>query len=378
MGAAPDGYASSESGVKIIDQTIRRIDAFQQRRRWLAFPFAVFKRFGDDRGGNLAALIAYYGFFSLFPLLLVFVSALGLVIRNNDSLRQSILHSALRDFPVIGDQIAQNIHAISGNGLALALGIIGTVWAGMGVAGAAQTAMNQIWDVPRKQWPNFLKSRLRSLIMLAILGTLTLGSTFLSGLASSGGPAAVGAALGIAASLVLNLALFMLAYRVLTVRKLSWGDVFQGAATAAVVWTTVQSLGTYYVTHQIKNASNVYGTFALVIGLLVWMYLGAQIFLLAAEVNVVREERLWPRSILQQPPLEPADRAVMDRGAKMEERTPTEEVSVSLDDAEQGSRCAADVRRRGDGFLRSAAVGAGAVLVAGIASRIKRGRKREK
>jgi YihY family inner membrane protein len=383
--------------VSFIEQRIRRIDAFQQQRRWAAFPFAVIKKFGDDRAGNLAALIAYYGFFSLFPLLLTFVSILGILLKDNDSLRQSILDSALRDFPVIGDQIAKNIHAITGGGVVLAIGIVGTLWAGMGVTAAAQSAMNQVWDVPRKQWPNFLTSRLRGLIMLAILGTLTVASTFMSGLASSGGPAAVGATLGIAASLVLNLALFLLGYRVLTVRDLSWGDVFPGAVVAAVLWTAMQSLGGYYVTHQIKNASDVYGTFALVIGLLVWMYLGAQIFLLAAEVNVVRKTRLWPRSLVQQPPLAPADKAVMTRGAKVEERIAVEDVSVAFDeDGTSGpndgqadeSRGAAGLappkpsaehrssshsgRRPKGGFFRSAAVGAGAVLVAGAVSKLRR------
>jgi membrane protein len=383
--------------VRFIDQTIRRIDAFQQQRRWAAFPFAVIKKFGDDRAGNLAALIAYYGFFSLFPLLLTFVSILGILLKNNESLRQSILDSALRDFPVIGDQIAKNIHAITGGGVVLAIGIVGTLWAGMGVTAAAQSAMNQIWDVPRKEWPNFLKSRLRGLIMLAILGTLTVASTFMSGLASSGGPAALGATLGIAASVVLNLALFLLAYRVLTVRDLSWGEVFSGAAVAAVLWTAMQGLGGYYVTHQIKNASDVYGTFALVIGLLVWMYLGAQVFLMAGEVNVVRKNRLWPRSLLQQAPLAPADKKVMTRGAQVEERIPLEDVSVDFDDegtsrsngaqaddspgagglatlepsAEQGSAPPSG-RRPKVGFFRSAAVGAGAVLVAGAVSKFRR------
>jgi len=346
--------------VSFIDQKIRRIDAFQRQRRWAAFPFAVVKKFGDDRAGNLAALIAYYGFFSLFPLLLTFVSILGILLKNDERLRQSILDSALRDFPVIGDQIAKNIHAITGNGVVLAIGIVGTLWAGMGVTAAAQSAMNQIWDVPRKDWPNFLKSRLRGLIMLAILGTLTVASTFLSGLASSGGAAVVGASLGIAASLVLNLALFLLAYRVLTVRDLSWGEVFPGAAAAAVLWTAMQSLGGYYVTHQIKNASDVYGTFALVIGLLVWMYLGAQIFLLAAEVNVVRKNRLWPRSLRQQQPLASADKEVMSRSEPSDERAlPTR-----------------DGQRPKGGFFRSAAVGAGAVLVAGAVSKFRRRRDR--
>src|SRR5205809_4666591 len=177
--------------MNLIERTMHRIDERQQRNRYVAFPFAVFKKFGDDQAGNLAALIAYYGFFSLFPLLLTFVSVLGLALRGHKGLQDSIVHSALRDFPVIGDQIAKNIHSISGNGVALAIGIAGTLWAGMGVTQAAQNAMNQIWDVPRKDWPNFFKSRLRGLLMPAILGTLTVGATFMSGLSTSAGPAAV-------------------------------------------------------------------------------------------------------------------------------------------------------------------------------------------
>jgi membrane protein len=317
--------------VSILSTLKRRVDAFQQRHTLLAFPLAVVKKFGDDRAGNLAALIAYYGFFSVFPLLLVFVSVLGLLLRDNPSLRDSIVNSALRDFPVIGDQIARNIHAISGNGVALGIGIAGTLWAGLGVTGAAQSAMNQIWDVPRRDWPNFFVARARGLLMLAILGTLTVAATFLSGLAASGGPALVVAVLGMAGSLVLNLALFLLAYRVLTVRNLSWADVFPGAAVAAVLWTALQSLGGYYVTHQVKNATDVYGTFALVIGLLVWLYLGAQLTLLAAEINVVRVTRLWPRSLFRDPLVE-ADKRTMTRGAKVEERIPEETVTATFEE----------------------------------------------
>src|SRR5436305_9284711 len=204
-----------------VRRRIRTIDDAQRTRPWLAVPFAVVRKFGDDQAGNLAALIAYYGFFSIFPLLLVFVTVLGLALSGNPSLQHSIEQSALRNFPVIGPQISRNIHSISGNGVALAIGIVGTLWAGMGVTQAAQNAMNKIWDVPRKEWPNFFKSRLRGLLMLAILGTLTIGATFMSGLSTSGGPAEVMAVLGIAGSLLLNLALFLVAYRVLTVRDLN-------------------------------------------------------------------------------------------------------------------------------------------------------------
>src|SRR5437870_4011296 len=97
-----------------IDRPLKAIDDVQQRRRWLAFPFAVLKKFGDDQAGNLAALIAYYGFFSLFPLLLVFVTVLGYVLRGHPALLASIQNSTLAKFPVVGSDI--KVGALSGSG----------------------------------------------------------------------------------------------------------------------------------------------------------------------------------------------------------------------------------------------------------------------
>ncbi|HEX9312622.1 MAG TPA: YihY/virulence factor BrkB family protein [Actinomycetota bacterium] len=320
--------------MNVVQRIVARVDAFQQRRRWTAFPYAVVKKFGDDQAGYLAALVAYYGFFSLFPLLLVFVSVLGLLLRGNPSLQQSILDSALRSFPVIGTDISKNIHSISGSGAALAVGIVGTLWAGLGVTQAAQNAMNVVWDVPRKDRPNFLFSRLRGLLLLAVLGTVVVASTFAGGFAASGGTNSVLDVLlrvaGLLVSLLLNVVLFAVSYRVLTSRDLSWRDVLPGAIVAAMLWTVLQTVGGYYVTHQLKGATNVYGTFAIVIGLLVWIYLGAQVTLLCAEINVVRVEHLWPRS-LQEPPLSDADERTMEQAAQAEERVDQERVEVEFD-----------------------------------------------
>jgi membrane protein len=320
--------------MNVVQRIVARIDAFQRRRRWTAFPYAVVKKFGDDQAGYLAALIAYYGFFSLFPLLLVFVSVLGLLLRGNPSLQQSILDSALRSFPVIGTDISKNIHSISGNGAALAVGIVGTLWAGLGVTQAAQNAMNVVWGVPRKDWPNFLFSRLRGLLLLGVLGTAVVASTFAGGFAASGGTNSVLDVLlrvaGLVVSLLMNLALFAISFRVLTARDLSWRDVLPGAVTAMVAWTVLQTVGGYYVTHQLQGATNVYGTFAIVIGLLVWIYLGAQVTLLCAEINVVKANHLWPRS-LQEPPLSEADERTMEQAAQAEERVDQERVEVEFD-----------------------------------------------
>jgi YihY family inner membrane protein len=326
-----------------VQRLLQRIDDAQQSHRLLGFMFAVMKKFGGDEAGNLAALIAYYGFFSLFPLLLVFASVLGMVLRDHPALQQTILDSALRNFPVIGGRdIVKNIHAIQGAGASLVVGIVGTLWGGLGVTQATQNAMNRIWGVPRKDRPNFVFSRLRGLLMLLILGTLLIASTFAGGLGASGGSLGILLrVVGIGLSLLLNFVLFALAYRVLTALPLRWGDVAPGAAVAAVLWSLLQVFGGYYVTHQIEGASNVYGTFAIVIGLLVWIYLGAQITLYCAEINVVRVRHLWPRSLVP-PPLSTADKQTLAAGAKAEQQRPEERIDVEFDPSADRGRPSPD------------------------------------
>jgi len=317
--------------VSLLQQTLRKSDTVQQRHRWLAFPFAVIKKFGDDQAGYLAALIAYYGFFSVFPLLLVFVTVLGLILGSGSHLATTIQQSALSQFPVIGQQI--KVNSLHGSGLALAIGIVGALWAGMGVTQAAQNAMNEIWDVKKKDRPNFLIGRLRSLAMLGVLGTFTLVATFLSGLANVAGTGTVIRVLFVIGSLVANLALFTVAFRVLTQLHLKWRDVVPGALFGAVIWTILQLVGTYYVQHQVAHARSTYGTFAFVIGLLIWIYLGAQVTMYAAEINVVRKARLWPRGLVQ-PPLTPGDMDAYSRAAQAEQRRPEQEVEVAFTDHE--------------------------------------------
>ncbi|HEY1329849.1 MAG TPA: YihY/virulence factor BrkB family protein [Actinomycetota bacterium] len=308
---------------------VRRVDAFHRKRAWLAFPYAVVKKFGDDQAGNLAALVAYYGFLSLFPLLMVFVTVLGLVLRGNAALQERLLSSALGSFPVVGTQISQNVHTVSGSGLALAVGIALSLWAGLGVVKVMQTAMNTVWNVPYVRRPNFLKSTLRAVIMLAVLGVITIASAAAGTVGAGAGGA--WAFVAIPLSFVLNLALFVLAFRVLTVEDLGVRDVLPGALIGALAWTILQALGGYYVGHQLAGASETYGTFATVIGLLAWIFVGSQVTLLAAEVNVVRKRRLWPRG-LSPPPLAEADRRAYEHYARQEQRRPEQVVDVRIDD----------------------------------------------
>ncbi len=309
-----------------MSEILRKVDAFQKRHAALAFPSAVVKKFGDDQAGNLAALIAYYGFFSLFPLLLVLVTALGIILRTNPDLQTRILDSALANFPIIGSEI--KINALGGSGVTLAVGMALTLWSGLGVVKATQTAMNTVWNVPFEHRPNFLKSTLRALIMLGVLGVLTLASAA-AGTVGGGSSQWWLVILGLAISLVMNLFLFLLAFRILTSENLTWSDVLPGAAVGSVSWTTLQALGGYYVSRELQGASDVYGTFAVVIGLLAWIFIGAQLTLLAAEVNVVRKRHLWPRSLVQ-PPFTDADVQALTRYAKQEGRRPEERIDVEV------------------------------------------------
>lgn len=310
----------------------RRVDAFQRRHAVIAFPLAVAKKFGDDQAGNLAALIAYYGFFAMFPLLLVFVSVLGVLFAGFPGLREEIVRSALGQFPVIGSQIRSraDIEALSGNWLSIALGGAAALWAGLGVAQAAQRAMNVVWEIPRAEWPNFLARRVRAFLMMVLLGTIIVLSTLASGFGASGFPPSfVLRAVGLVVSFALNIMLFTLAYQVLTARELIWRNVLPGGVVAALVWTLLQGLGGYYVRYEVSNATEVYGAFALVIGILVWIALGAQITLLCAEINVVWNRRLWPRSLVQ-PPLIEADHEVYESIVNRARMRPEIRIGVSF------------------------------------------------
>lgn len=297
--------------MNILERGARRVDAFQRRHIVTAVPFAVIKKFGDDDGGRLAGLIAYYGFFSLFPLLMVFVSVLGFVLSGHPTLRESIIDSAFAQFPVIGSSLrtGAKVERLSGNTLGIVVGAVTALWAGLGVAQSAQAAMNTVWDVPRSEWPNFIFRRVRALGLMALLGTIVIASTFVNGYGSSGALHGHLAILGWLVGFVLNIGLFTLAYQILTATELRWRDVLPGAICAAALWTVLQGVGGYYVTHELRSADDVYGTFALVIALLVWISLGAQITLFCAEINVVVHRRLWPRSMVQ-PPLCEGDMAV--------------------------------------------------------------------
>ena len=308
---------------------VEQVDGFQAERAWAAVPFAVFKKFGEDRAGNSAGLIAYYAFFSLFPLLLVLVTLLGFVLSGDADLRGDIVDSALGQFPVIGDQLRENTGRLEGSSFALVAGSVSALWAGTGVMKAAQDAMNDVWDVPMRQRPNLIVAVVRSFGMLVVLGGGVLVTTVLTGAMGAVGSSLVPRVAGVALGALLNVGIFLLAFRILTVRDVPVRRLVPGALVAGLGWVGLQLLGGYLLDTQISKASQTYGAFAVVIGLLWWFYLQAQIVLLAAELNVVLANRLWPRSLTGHD--RHTDRRTLRQHAAVEERVDEENIDVHFD-----------------------------------------------
>jgi membrane protein len=321
----------------------RRLDAFQRRHRWVGFPLAVSFKFAEDQGPYLAALITYYGFLSLFPLLLLLVSGLGFVLESDPDLQRRILDSTLSQFPVIGEQL-DDPQGLQGSGVALVVGAIVALYGALGVAQALQNAMNVAWAVPRYRRPNPVRVRLRSLVLITIGGFAVLATTILSALGSNA--RAFGADLGpgiavvfIALAVVLNTAVFILAFRICTVQPTAASDLVPGAIIAAVVWQLLQLFGAAYVGNVVKGAGAAYGVFALVLGLLAWIFLAAVGIVLGVEINVVLARTLYPRSLLtpftDNVDLTSADLHVYTDAATAQQAKGFESITVSFDDEGQ-------------------------------------------
>ena len=301
----------------------RTVDRIQQDRRWLAIGVATWKKFSDDQAGNLAALVAYYAFASLFPLLLVAYTVLDLLAKGSPTLAKR-LTDALGKYPFVKDL---GVHGLNRAGLALVVGILLTLYASLGVANAIQNAMNTAWGVPKYKRPGFPKNQLRSLGLIALLGPgeiLTIAlSTIAGGAGHLGGTG--GEAAAVVVALVLNIGLFLLGFRMATSREVPTRDLRLGAILAAIAWQILQILVSRGILRFHTNSA--YGQFAIVLTLLAWFYLQAQITLYLVELDVVRARRLWPRS-LAPPPVTDADVHAYQAYAEASQLRPDLKVTV--------------------------------------------------
>jgi YihY family inner membrane protein len=314
-----------------VERAIRKLDATQQRFTPTAFVFGVIKKYGDDNGGVLVANLAYSAFLSLFPLLLVLTTILGLVASVDPSFKAQAEDAVASQVPLIGDQLTRNVHELRRSSIiGLIVGLIGVVWGATGLAQAGLFTMEQVWNLPGPARPGFVQRVGRSILFICLLGGGVIATTLLTAFNTYGhnDPGFVAFVQGLAATV--NAGMYIGAFRVLTPKGVPTRDLLPGAVLGGICWTLLQILGTYLVHHFLHSAS-VYGVFGTVLGLIAWITLATQVTVYCAEINVVLVRRLWPRAIVQ-PPLTEADRASMALQALQNQRRPEQHIEVTFQD----------------------------------------------
>jgi YihY family inner membrane protein len=280
---------------------VDRVDAFQRRHAVIGFPLAVLYKFFDDQGNYLAAVVTYYAFVSIFPLLLIASSVLGFVLQGDEHFKDQVLTSALGQFPIVGTQLGQP-KGLQGSASAVIVGALTALYGVLGLGQAAQNTVNVAWAVPRNSRLNPVLSRLHSLLMLVLAGLTVLVVAVVTSVLSHVEAFGFGNGgltwllrLG---SLLVNAAVLSLMMRFATSHRQSFRASLPGALAVAVLWQVLQIVGGAYVQHVVRRASDVNAVFALVLGLIAFIYIASVMAVIGLELNVVLTRRLYPRALL--------------------------------------------------------------------------------
>jgi len=294
----------------------------------LGFPYAVVKKYGDDDGGREAALITYYGFLSIFPLLLLGVAILSQVLTANVELRQRLINEIVP--PVLRPTVEQSVTTLPTSTIPFVGGLIGLLFAGTGVVFSAYQTLNNVAAVPRRVRPRFFPRYIRVFVMLMTLllgalavGALTVAVTALPGLPAAGrGVAALG-------SVLIVFAVLLLGARLLLSRPQPFRVLWPSAALGATAVTLVLDIGSPLLARLVSRAGPVYGSFATVAGMFALLYLVSQVLVYSAEVAAVRYASLWPRALDRNRPTA-ADARAAALLARTQERIPAARVDLRL------------------------------------------------
>jgi YihY family inner membrane protein len=314
------------------------LDRFQRRTTVLGCPIGVVYKYFDDQGSYLAAIITYYAFVAIFPLLLLGTTALGVVLQDNPELEKQVLDSALAQFPVIGTELGIP-GGISGSITAVVLGSLAALYGALGLGQAIQNATNIAWSVPRNNRPNPVMLRVKSLVLLLMGGLAVLAVIVLSLLASE--TEVLGETVAsyqwpiVVATVIVNAAVLTFFFRLAAARHHSLRSALPGAVLVAVTWLLVQRLGTFYVSQVLESTSEMNQTFGLVLGLVGVIFVASVSGVLGIELNVVLERRLWPRALLtpftDSVDLTDADRRAYAGYARAQRHKGFETVEVTFD-----------------------------------------------
>lgn len=280
-----------------MEKLVDRLNDFQLRHPLPGFVVAVIKKYGDDEAGRQAALLTYYAFLSLFPLILVLTTLTELIPVSHTAIQDSIIKGTTNYFPVLGNQLSAHIHTLHKSGFALAIGLLFTFYGARGVADAFQRSIQDLWEVPKSRRVGFPLSLLKSLGIILIAGLGFVVASASIGLASTADQGWLVRLLTALINLVVWYGLFVLLITLTLPRRAPAGETRAAAVTAAVGLVIVQALGGYLLSRELKNLDALYSYFALALGLLFWIYLQIQVLFYALEIAAVKSQKLWPRSL---------------------------------------------------------------------------------
>jgi membrane protein len=303
-------------------------DRLQRKHGVLGFPYAVVKKYGDDEGGRQAALITYYGFLSIFPLLLLGVAVLSRVLADHPDLRHRLIAASVPE--ALQSTVEHSVTTLPTSTIPFVAGLAGLLLSGTGVVFSAYQTLNHVAAVRFRSRAGFVSRYVRVFAVLAMLlvgaaavGALTVVATALPG---ESGVQRAAAVLG---SALVVFAVLLFGAKLLLARPAPVRALWPGAVLGAVAVTIVLNAGPVLLARLVAKAGPVYGSFATVAGMFALLYLVGQALVYAAEVAAVRYARLWPRALdLNRPTA--ADARALALLAREQERIPAARVEFHL------------------------------------------------
>lgn len=313
-----------------LGKLINWFDKFQRCHGFFGFPIAVIRKYDDDRGVRQAALLTYYGFLAIFPLLLALEALLNYYVANDPGIQSKIVSSVTDYFPIVGDNLARNINTVSGSGAVFVFGLLVAIFGAHGIGDTFREGINLVWEIPRMDGISFPNTIFNTIGILFIGGCGFLLAPLLSAFAFSlGGHGLLVRVIALLCTLAFLFIVFLGLVRICLPQHVSNRELYPAAAMATLGLLILQSVGGYLLTHEVNHLHGLYGTFAVVLGLLLWIYLQAQMFFLSVEAASVRAMRLWPRA-LNRDQLTVQDKIAFKMYAKRNQFNKHEKIHVTI------------------------------------------------
>jgi YihY family inner membrane protein len=318
---------------QVPERVVRWFDDRQQELWPLAFAIGVVRKYADDRGSALAGVVTFHVFLGMLPVLVVFLTLLGLVLEGSADLREAALDSVLSELPVLGDRIAEDVSALTASGWVLVIAVVGLLWSATGIYTSLQYALNQVWQVEGVHRQGFVSRQVRALLLFALVILAAVGTAFLRMLpVLRPSTRFLADLLSMTAAVAIATVVLLGVHRLVVAPVVPLRRLLPAALVSALLWELLQLIGTWLVVRRLGEADDLYGALGFVVVMLGWINLLARSIIFANAWATVSWRHLWPRRIAQ-PPLTEADQRALEGLVGNERRRPEERTTVEFEEA---------------------------------------------